>query len=283
MIKKNDLSVCRTCGVVSSRADRFSYCGWLLVVLSLVVLVLVAACSANSPTHGALAADQQVLSTCNAAAPPAADVQLDGSGSSNAEPIVEERLKATEEIVRTTAICGGRLRVSLFSATSAATAVLADRPLHLEGATDNAKLKKVSPLVAEVMASLRDKYAEAVKSLPDSGTDVSAMYRLAAEWAAQVGAPYRLHLYLLTDGFQTVNFRLDDRARSRDEAARLAGEVAVPQLPGASVLVAGLGRVADHPPASSVVDGLIAFYDALCAKTSAVSCTSVTDYAVAGR
>ncbi|OKJ97516.1 VWA domain-containing protein [Amycolatopsis sp. CB00013] len=248
-----------------------------------VAVAAMSACSSAANSAGQLAADQQILAICDAAALPAADVQLDGSGSSNAESIVEERFSAIEAIVRRTAICGGRLRVSVFSATSAATAVLADRPLHLEGATDNAKLKKAPPLVAEVMASLRDKYAEAVKSLPDSGTDVSAMYRLAAEWSAQVGAPYRLHLYLLTDGFQTVNFRLDDRARSRDEAARLAGEVAVPQLPGASVLVAGLGRVADHPPASSVVDGLVAFYDALCTKTSAASCTSVTDYAVAGR
>ncbi|MFI5558505.1 hypothetical protein ACIA2T_04435 [Amycolatopsis japonica] len=251
--------------------------------VAITVMGLSSCTSGPSANRGELAADQQVLAGCDAVAPPATDVQLDGSGSSNAEPIVEERLKATEEIVRTTAICGGRIRVSVFSATSAATTVLVDRPLHLEGATDNAKLKKVSPLVTEVMASLRSKYTEAVKSLPNSGTDVSAMYRLAAEWAAQVGAPYRLHLYLLTDGFQTVNFRLDYRARSRDEAARLAGEVAVPQLPGASVLVAGLGRVADNPPASSVVDGLVAFYDALCQRTSAASCTSVTDYAIAGR
>jgi hypothetical protein len=241
------------------------------------------ACGSASNSAGQLAADQQILSACDAASPPAADVQLDGSGSSSSDSIVEERLKATESIVRTTAICGGRLRVSVFSSTSAATNVLIDRPLRLDGATDNARLKKLPPLVTDVMATIRANYSSAVKSLPSGGTDISAEYRLASEWLGQVGGPYRLHLYLLTDGFQNVGITLDKGAVSKEQAADLAGRTAVPQLPGSSIVVAGLGRVASDPPSSDVVDGLVAFYDALCKKTAAASCASVTDYAVSGR
>jgi hypothetical protein len=62
----------------------------------------------------------------------------------------------------------------------------------------------------------------------------------------------------------------------------LAQQTPVPDLSGASVTVAGLGRVAGRPPASAVVEGLVAFYGALCVRTKAATCTSVTDYA-AGR
>ncbi|OXM65334.1 hypothetical protein CF165_23700 [Amycolatopsis vastitatis] len=210
-------------------------------------------------------------------------MQLDGSGSSSSDAIAEERFKAIESIVHTTAICGGRLRVSVFASTSAATTILIDKSLHLDGATDNARLKKLPPLVTDVMTTIRAKYSSALKSLPSGGTDISAEYRLASEWLAQVGAPFKLHLYLLTDGFQNVGIALDEGAITKQQAADLAGRVAVPQLPGSSIVVAGLGRVASDPPSSDVVDGLVAFYDALCKKTAAASCAAVTDYAVSGR
>ncbi|MFJ9781073.1 hypothetical protein ACIRSS_15900 [Amycolatopsis sp. NPDC101161] len=248
-----------------------------------VVVAAVSACGSASNSAGQLAADQQILATCDAAAPPATDVQLDGSGSSNSDAIVEERFKAIESVVRTTAICGGRLRVSVFSSTSAATNILIDKSLRLDGATDNARLKKLPPLVTDVMKTIRASYGSAAKSLPSGGTDISAEYRLASEWLAQVGAPHRLYLYLLTDGFQNVGVTLDQGAITKQQAADLAGRVAVPQLPGSSIVVAGLGRVASDPPSSDVVDGLVAFYDALCKKTAAASCASVTDYAVSGR
>ncbi|GAA4536564.1 hypothetical protein [Amycolatopsis samaneae] len=261
---------------------QIAVCSATAVIIAAAATTL-SACSGPTTSSGALAADQQVLATCDAAAPPAADVQLDGSGSSASDTIAEERLRATEQIVRTTAVCGGRLRVSVFSATSAATVILIDKPLRLDGATDNARLKKLPALVTDVMATVRGNYGKAVKALPTNGTDISAEYRLASEWIAQVGAPYKLHLHLLTDGFENINITLDQGAVTKEQAAHLAGKVAVPQLPGASVVVAGLGRVASDPPRSDVVDGLVAFYDALCQRTAAAQCVSVTDYAVAGR
>jgi len=255
-----------------------------LAVLTLIVTLLtLAGCGPISSAHGELADNQRILAACDPAAPPAALVAIDGTGSSASDAITAERMTAIESIVRRTAICSGHLRVILFSASSAAVTALFDGPLRLDGATDNARLRRVPGVVADAMATIRQSYGPAVTALPGGGSDVTAQYRLASEWIGQVGGKFRLRLYLLTDGFQTVGVALDARALSKDEAAALAGQVSVPELPGASVVVAGLGRVAGSPPPSAVVEGLVAYYDALCQKTAASRCVSVTDYASEGR
>ncbi|WP_406158246.1 hypothetical protein [Streptomyces canus] len=241
------------------------------------------ACTAGSTSHGDFARDKQILASCDRSAPPASDIQVDGTGSSNSQSITEERMAAIEEIVRTTAICSGRLRVSVFSASSAATATLFDGPLPLHGATDNARLKRVAPVVDNVMTEIRDAYEPATASLKGKGSDITAQYRLAGEWINQVGGDFRLHMYLLTDGFQNVGIDLGKRAVSKQEVAELANKTAMPKIPGASVTVAGLGRVAGTPPRSDVVEGLVTYYDALCKKTGAAKCVSVTGYAAEGR
>lgn len=190
---------------------------------------------------------------------------------------------AIESVVRRTAICSGHLRVIVFSSSSSATTNLFDGPLRLHGATDNARLKRAPGVVDEVMGQIRQAYGPAISSLPQGGSDITAQYRLAGEWVQQLGGSFRLHLYLLTDGFQNIGVDLGARALSKDEAAALAHQVAVPLLPGASVVVAGLGRVAGDPPPSQIVEGLVAYYDALCQKTTASKCVSVTDYTTEGR
>ncbi|MFK4102903.1 hypothetical protein ACI2L1_23015 [Streptomyces sp. NPDC019531] len=241
------------------------------------------ACGVGSTPHGELAQDKRTLKSCSPSAPPAADIHLDLSGSSNSKSIAEERLATVEEIVRTTAICSGRLRVVVFSSSSAAATTLFDEPLVLRGATDNARLKRVPTVVDDVMTKIRAAYEPAVAGLKGKGSDISSQYRLAGEWANQVGGGYQLRLVILTDGFQTVGVDLYKAPLTGQKAAALAARTTVPKLTGASVTVAGLGRVAGSPPPSTVVEGLVAFYDALCKKSSAANCLSVTDYAAAGR
>lgn len=253
--------------------------GNLAIMLATTVLL---ACNAGSP-RGELAENQQILASCDPSAPPAAMVQLDGTGSNASEAIVAERMAVVESVARRTAVCSGHLRVLVFSASSAATTTLFDGSLRMHGATENARLKRVPDAVADVMEKIRQRYAAAVASLPGGGSDITAQYRLAAEWSDQLGDPYRLHLTILTDGFQTVGVDLGARALSTQEAAAMADQVAVPKLPGAFVVVAGLGRVAEGTPPSSVVEGLTNFYTTLCRKTAAAKCVSVTDYATEGR
>lgn len=255
-----------------------------LLTTSALVAMTATACGSGVTARGELGKDQQILASCDKSAPPAALVEIDGTGSSASDQIAAERMTAVTSIARQTAICSGQLRVIVFSSSSAGTTTLFDGPLHLDGATANARLKRVPRMVKDVMTRIRKAYGPAVAGLDVHGSDITAQYRLAGEWIGQVGGKARLHLYLLTDGFQTVGItHLGTRPLTKRQAATLAGQVDMPKLPGASVVVAGLGDVAGRPPRSTVVEGLIAYYDALCHKTAATSCVSVTDYTPEGR
>lgn len=241
------------------------------------VMALVSGCEAGSP-RGELAENQRILASCDPSAPPASLVVIDGTWSSASEAITAERMAAIESITRRTAVCSGHLRVLVFS-SSAATTTLFDGSLEIDGATTNARLKRVPKTVADVMDKVRQAYGPAVAALPQSGSNITSMHRLGAEWIAQLGGNYRLHLVILSDGCQNVSVDLCVRPLSKQEVTALVDQVAVPQLPGASVTVAGLGRVAGTPPSSDVVEQLVAFFGAVCRKTAAAECVSVTDYA----
>lgn len=242
-------------------------------------VVLSTACQANSQ-RGGLGEDQQILASCNSSTRLASLVAMDGTGSSASDTLTDERMKAVESIVRTTAICGGALKVIVFSASSSATTTLFDEPLRLEGATDNGRLKRVSSLVSDAMRQIRAAYGPAVAALSQTASDIIGMYRLAGEWVSQLGRTYRLSLTMLTDGVHNAGLNLGARVFTKHEAAELANQIDMPKLPGASVVVAGLGRVAGAPPSSAMTEGLVAFYDALCRRTGSARCLSVTDYAI---
>ncbi|MEV6717253.1 hypothetical protein AB0M48_35080 [Lentzea sp. NPDC051208] len=254
-----------------------------LTAAALILATLTCGCAFESSPRGELGADQDLLKTCDPAAPPASFVQIDGTGSSNSDAIAAERMTAVEAIARRTAVCSGYLRVTVFSSSSAATAVLFDGALKMDGATENARLKRVPEAVSDVMNKVRSAYAPAVQALPQSGSDITAQLRLAAEWKQQLGGNYCLDLTVFSDGFQNIGVDLGARALSRQEAERLAEQPAVPKLAGASVVVAGLGRVAEGAPPSAVVEGLVSYYTKLCQRTEASSCTAVSDYATATR
>jgi hypothetical protein len=245
-----------------------------------VGLVALSACGASSSASGELADLKQVLASCEPDTRPGSLIQIDGTASNHSAAITKQRLVAIEKIVQQTAVCSGHLRVVVFSVSSSATTVLFDGPLRLEGATDNARLKRVPALVNEVMSQIKKAYEPAIAALPLGGSDVTAMYRLASEWINQLGDPFHLQLYLFTDGVQNIGVDLGVHALTDQEATALAATFEVPKLPGASVIVAGLGRVAGPPLPSTLVEGLIVFYDSLCQRTGSARCLSVTDYSV---
>jgi len=242
-----------------------------------------AACTTASSPQGELAQNQQILSTCDSSAPPASLIAIDGTGSSNAKAIEAQRMTIVESVVRRTAICSGDLRVTVFTTSSAATVTLFDGALKLPGATSNARLLRVSNVVASVMAQIKKTYAPAAASLQYGGSDITGQYRQAADWITQVGRPYLLHFYLLTDGFQTIGIDLGAHVLSSQQAAALADQVTMPKLPGASIVVAGLGRIAVQAAGTDVVDELVSYYNELCHNATAALCLSVTDYTGGGR
>ncbi|MGQ4268585.1 hypothetical protein [Nocardiopsis changdeensis] len=247
----------------------------------LAVTLPLSACGmlAEAPPTGQLQEHQALFANCGDT-PPATLVAVDGSGSSDDEAITAERLAAMEHITTQTAVCSGRLKALVFSSTSGATTTLFDGALEAHGATDNARLRKVPALVEEATTQINEGYEAAVEGLPGGGSDVTAQYRLGAEWIDQLGGDYRLHLVVFSDGFHNVGHKPGSEALSREEAETLAAETTMPDLSGASVTVAGIGRVAGDPVPSDVVEGLVFYYDALCEQANAEECASVTDYAV---
>jgi hypothetical protein len=255
----------------------------LAIVVALAITALTTGCSTNASPN-TLAENQRVLATCDAAHPPASWVAIDGTGSSASDDIVAARMAAIESIARTTAACSGYLKVIVFSSSSTANVTLFDGLLRQPGATDNARLQRVPSAVDTTMKTIRAAYGPAVTGLDNHGSDIIGQYRLAGEWLQQLGGSYALHLYLLTDGFQTGDVNLAGQVLTSAQAIALAQQASVPALlPGATVTVAGLGRIAGQPPSSQQVDGLVAFYNALCRRTNAAACVSVSDYQAAGQ
>lgn len=248
----------------------------------LVLIVFMAACTTGTSAVDALANNQRILASCDRTHPPATWVDIDGTGSSAATNILNERMTALQSIVQQTAVCSGYLKVEVFSASSIATTTLFDGSVRQPGATDNARLQRVPGAVSAVMATVRAAYAPAVKGLGTGGSDITGQYTLASQWFQQLGGTYQLHVDLLTDGFQTVGVDLTTHVLDQQEANTLASQTAVPQLPGAIVTVAGIGRVTGSVPSSDMVDGLVSYYSDLCHRMAAARCVSVSDFQQAG-
>jgi hypothetical protein len=240
------------------------------IAVAVVLPTLLGGCSI-------LSAEGQVdpaLASCPQS-PIAADVRIDGSGSSSASDIVASRMAIIADVAHRTALCGGRLHVEVFSSSSSASSVLYDEDVEVEGATDQAKSRRVQATVDEIMKVIEGKYATAVASLPTGGSDIAAQLRLASEFSAQLPG-YQLDEYLLTDGFNNVGVNLED-SLTADQAAVLAEGVPVPALGGSWLTVAGLGRVDDNSSSSAQTEALVAFYQVVCERAAAATCTVVTD------
>jgi hypothetical protein len=258
--------------------------GAVTAVISLVTMtVLLASCGINSSSTSTLTENQRILATCDATHPPATWVAIDGTGSSAASGIFAERMTALQSIVQRTAVCSGYLKIIVFSASSIASTTLFDGSLRQPGATSNARLQRVPKAVANVMTTVRRSYAAAAKHLSPDGSDINGQYEEASEWFQQLSGTYRLQLDLLTDGFQNVGgVNLGTHVLDQQQAIAVVARVPVPDLSGAAITVAGLGRVKDSTPSSAVVDGLVAYYNALCHRARAARCISVSDYQTAG-
>lgn len=246
-----------------------------LSALTVAIGVTVLAGCATSAT-GELGENQKILATCPDGMPVDSFTLIDGSGSNLSESITAEHLATIESVARRTAICGGHLTVRAFSAGSAATTLIYDAEIMMSGATDNARLRRVPGHVEQIMRDVEAAYPTAVASLPEGGSDISGVYRLLGEQAAQLPG-MRLEATISTDGLNNIGVSLDQTI-TKEDATALADTVSVPKLPAdTQITVVGLGRVAGAPLPSTFVEGLVVFYDRLCENTGAEQCLSVTD------
>lgn len=133
-----------------------------------------------------------------------------------------------------------------------------------------------------VITTIRTTYKAAAAHLSPDGSDIIGQYEQAAEWFRQLGGNYQLQLDLLTDGFQNIGIDLSAQVLDPQQAAALAQQTPMPDLSGANVTIAGLGRVTGATPTSAMVDGLVAYDSALCHRAHAARCVAVSDFQAAG-
>lgn len=239
--------------------------------------------SACSPSMGGELGQMQAMAgDCPQAGKPATFVSVDVSETMRSTDIAASQLGIVRMMAEQTAVCSGRLRVSAFSSSSAATVTLYDGELAPPGATEQARLRRIPDLVAEVMQQVEPALREASNQLPGGGTDVLAQLDNAAEYAHQVGSAYVLDAVFVTDGVATTGTITNAANFDLAAAQDLATRVPVPDLTGGTVLFAGIGRAAGPPPPSVYVEALKRFYTDACTRTRPRSCRVVTDFAMPG-
>jgi hypothetical protein len=252
------------------------------VALAAVTVMACSSCAAPT-TSGSLGTLTTLAQECPSGRSVATLVELDGTGSSQADDILASRMAIVQDQATKVAVCSGQLRVAVFTSGVSATKVIFDAPLSPQGATQIAQLRRVPELVDATMTQIKAAYPAAVTSLPQTGTDVTAVFRSGAEYTAQVSAGQspvpQVSLVVLTDGVQNLGLPLDQTTLTDEQATKLAeGMPAVP-LDGVAVTFAGIGRVDGTEPPTGYVEALKVFYRKLCEASRASSCTVVTDYA----
>lgn len=218
---------------------------------------------------------RQVAKSCPDS-PVAAFVALDGRGSLRGRQLTVARLAAIENLATRVAVCGGgRLRVVAFGPSSAATATVFDDGLHPAGATENARLIRVPGIVVEVVGAVEQGLPAAFRQLTRDGADPVAQLAAARDFADELGPGSAVFVLVETSGLTRMTARLTKAA-----AVRLARQVSVPDLHGASVTFAGLGRVGAGPPPSTItIEALRTYFETVCRRTGA-RCRAVTEIAV---
>lgn len=246
----------------------------LAAALVLTTLAGLAACSSTLP--GRLGQDQQIAAQCPGSGKLASYVLVDGTGSTRSAQIEKINLQAITRVVRETAICSGRLTVAGFGSSSGDTVPIYDGVLDATKPTENATLRAADKLTEQVRQQITAAYDPALNSLVQSRTDVNGLLPLIAQQKAQL-ARYTLHVVLLTDGL--TNIGVDPTAAASTDAAKeLADQVPVPNLSGVTVTIAGIGREAVGEIPSTVVANVTAYWQRICERSKATSCTVVTDW-----
>lgn len=243
-------------------------------------LVLITGCG-GPPAAGSINHAKQVATSCPTdGSNIAAFIASDESGSRRGLTAKPAQQQIIRDIAERTAVCGGHLRVAIFSGSTVGVPIF-DGDLKLDGATENARLGKAPRVVDDVMKQVNDALPEAQSQLPDGATDVVGQLQPGAEYLAQLSAAgkFRLEESILTDGIQTAGQELEDPSITEQVATDLAGSFAVPNLAGAQVRLIGIGRQADGSLLPTLyVNALKAFHTAVCQRTQA-TCTVVTDAA----
>ena len=157
-----------------------------------------------------------------------------------ARRITAARLESLQRTAEKVAACGGRLRVAAFGPTAASTARLYDGELRPRGATENARLLRVPHLADQVLKDVRGELPGVLAEVSGQSADPVSQLAAAEQFRRQLGPDYALHVVIETSG--------SGPGVPIARSSELAANTAVPDLTGADVVVAGLGKVGRRAP-----------------------------------
>lgn len=252
------------------------------ISLAMPVLVTVLA-MVSSGCSAALAGELGRLQKLNHACPEggkevAGYVAVDVSGSVRPMLLAPDRIKVIQAVAEQTAVCGGHLRVTVFSSSASAEQVAFDGDLHAEGATANARLRKVPHLVSQAMGDIKAGLPKAAQSVPASGTDVISQLTLANEYGTSFGNRSALVAAFVTDGVSTTGESSGPSPSfTTTTAIELANSATVPSMKGAQIHITGVGR-SNSPNPTAYVNALKAYLARVCTRTGATTCQINTDF-----
>jgi hypothetical protein len=221
---------------------------------------------------------ERVARTCPAHDQVAAYVAWDVRRELRGPRIAAARLASLEKTAQKVAACGGELRVVAFGATAGSTARLFDAELRPRGATENARLLRVPGLVDRVTQHVEKALPGVLAEISGQGADPVSQLAAAEQFGRQLGTGYALHVVIETSGL--IRGFSTTRETAQASAPHLTSNAAVPDLSGADVVVAGIGKIGRGAPVpSAVVEALRTFYGGICRRTHAESCLAITDLA----
>lgn len=258
------------------------------VVLSLWTAVFVssvgvAAASCSIAAQDGSAKTSEVSSDNCPPGPTLASGRIDLSGTRLAEPMSESDETALRSLIRRTFVCGGELQVSAFAGSVASTATLYTGVLHLDGATETARLRREPDATDAVMNEIHERLDAAgrLTNVTVGGTDVLGQLGLLEEFGRQLqrdGKDAQLVGLIVTDGEDTDQLNFADPTLTAASAVTIADAATVPDLSGAQLTIIGVGKSSSGTPAATAhVDAVKAGWNRICERTNAAECTVVTD------
>ena len=246
-----------------------------LIAVPVLTGLALPACS-SPQLHGDLGSLQQTLASCPDG-PLASYVALDVTGSDATDKIRSDRAALVAAQAKRTLVCGGTLKVVNFSDSSGGTQVLFDAAMpDVPGATEAARLRQVAkqwPLIEKQL----DAALQAPVTVSQNGSDIVGQLRLIAEFGRSLGDNAHVEAIVQTDGQQNVGFDVASEAAAGHDMTALAQQVDAPDLSGVTLTFAGIGTTSGDPLPSSILDGVVTFYEALCTKTDADGCLVATN------
>lgn len=260
-----------------------------LTAITVALSLVLSACSGNAPgvaspsqLSGGTVIEKEarfepiIKTSCPAYKPQNELVYVDESGSARGSAVLQtQRLQQIITAARKPAICGGLLRVVVFSRSVADTRPIVSETITPGSGTKISRILQADKVVGALVTPIKTSLAN--PGITGEGTDIVSALVDAGGTLSQLPAGESYQVLIVTDGENSVDPHLP-RGLTVAKAAGLASALTVPNLRGASVSFTGIGLLGHGiAPSTSRVEALAAFWQAVCTRTHATCSTPTTN------